>query len=171
MGLLYSPSLPLGFREGKASCLHSPLYLIFNDGDPHCGLCLLMDAIRHELPKKMHYTQRQLTTNGNPQQTAILMAHVQLVEGLKPPRPDESLKQFRLAREQYTKTKPAHQIFPFTSALWELMGYQPTLATPLIKLIYGHEEPQLARLLGISQYELKVRVSKAIKATLKYVRL
>lgn len=129
----------------------------------------MADGVSNELPKKIHFS-KQLTDNGNPQQTPLVQAHVQLVEGLIPPKPGQSAKQYRLAREQL-ETKAAHEIFPFTSALWELMGYQPVLATPLVKLLAGKREPQIARELDATWYDITVRISKGIRTALRFVRI
>jgi hypothetical protein len=169
IGPSYSRSLPLSFPQGNGSCRHSPLYLIFENDTASCGFCHVHDGIQHELPGKLHFS-KQLTTNGNPQQTPLLLAHVQLIEGLKPPQPWQSTKQYRLARGQLD-TKPAHEIFPYTSALWELMGYQPPIATPLVKALYGKTETEIAAELKTSQYSVFVSIAKAVRWTLKYVRI
>lgn len=173
--IVYSQAYPQAYLQAYPQALPSNLYV----GDHRCGhssnlivqdvclFCFLQDGFQNELPGRLHLG-RQLADNGNPEQAPRLISHVQVVEGFRPPRPNQNLRSYRLARKQYSR--PAHGLFPFTSALWELMGYQPPLAIPLIRAISGENLPKIAENLDISIYNLQNRIEKGIKLTLGFLR-
>jgi hypothetical protein len=161
---VYLQALPDILYVGNGSCEHSSIYQV----QDVCLICFFRDGFQNEIPGRMHFS-KQLTDNGNPQQTGRLMSHVSIVEGFRPPKPDQNLHSYRLARKQYSS--PAHRLFPFTSALWELMSFQPPLATPTILLVSGEKAPKIAEKLDISLYNLQERVQKGINLAVGFLRV
>lgn len=159
----YPQALPDFFYVGGSSCGHPFTY----EYDGTCGLCFIKDGFDSELPKQLHRS-KSLADNGNPQQTSSFQSHVQVSLGLVPPKKGQNLANFRRARKQYSQV--AHGQFPITSALWELMGFQPPLAIPLIASISGEKAPEIAEKLDISIYNLQIRLQKAVKLTLLFVK-
>lgn len=159
----YPKALPSNLYVGGLGCPHPEGYQI----DGTCSLCFLSFAFQGELPGQIHHS-KVLTTNGNPRQTDKFTAHVGLVEGFKPPKPSENLHQFQRSRSR--NTAPAHKIYPVSSVLWELMGYQPPLATPLIMAVSGYTDPQIAEFMDISIYNLHERLLKAVRITLRWIK-
>lgn len=160
----YPQALPDFLYVGGSGCGHADRYFFHAS----CALCFLKYAFEGEIPGQLHLS-KTLTDNGNPQQTPKFISHVQVIEGFKPPTIGENLRKYRLARKQYTA--PAHKIFPVSSALWELMGYQPPLARPLILLVSGYSDRKIAEIMGISIYNLHERLFKGVKLTLQWMRL
>lgn len=152
-------------------CSHSFLYVVstWNEGTPaFCGLCFLYNVFRDEHPTRIH-EYKQLTVNGNPETKQAFLKHVESVMGLTGPKPGQSLRNYRLAREQYSR-RPNRSNLPVTSALWELFGSQPKMAKPLLRALLGVTEPDIARQLDMSIYNLQTTIAKAIRTTLRYVR-
>jgi hypothetical protein len=160
---VYLQALPDILYVGNGSCEHSSIYSV----QDVCLICFFKDGFQNEIPGQIHFS-KLLTENGNPQQTGRMMAHVSLVAGFRPPKPEQNLRDWRHSREQYTR--PAHGIFPFTSALWELMSFQPPLATPTILLVSGLKAPKIAEKLDISIYNVQERVQKGINLAVGFLR-
>lgn len=161
----YSPQHP-GF-----ACGHSFLYVVWrwNEVTPaFCGLCFLASLFEDEVPKKMH-EYKQLAENGNPETYGLFLAHLQSQMGLHAPPPEQSLSQFRRAREQYSPKPPRSQL-PVTHALWQLFGSQPKMAKPLLRMLLGLSENEIARQTGDSIYNIQTTVAKGIRTSLRYVR-
>lgn len=97
------------------------------------------------------------------------LKYIESQMGLVAPAPGQPLKKFRLAREQYSR-KPRKTSTPATYALWELFGSQPKMAKPLLRLLLGVEESDVARQLDMSIYNLQTTVAKGIRTSLRYVR-
>lgn len=132
-----------------------------------CSLCFLQAAFEAEVPRRVH-AYKLLAENGNPANSESFVAHLECVMGLMPPKPGQNLREFRLARKRYSSPSPS--MYPVTSALWEMMGYQPPLATPLMYCLMGLPEAQIAVKLGISQYNVSIRLVKAARLALRFVR-
>jgi len=150
--------------QGSSSCGHCPSYLIFRENGFFCGLCYFQDGLESEVPTRLHQ-YRILAENGNPAMSEKFIAHIVMAMGLEGPKAGEPIKAFRrrrelLAREQYTR--PAPRLFPFGSALWKMMGYQPPLAMALIPAAAGVPEERIAEQLQVSWYNVVERITKAI---------
>lgn len=161
----YTP-LPLNF-----GCSHSFLYVVWhwNEKTPaFCGLCLLISIFQDEVPRRIH-EYKQLAENGNPETKQQFLNHLEANLGLVAPKPGQNLKQFRLAREQYIR-RPSRSQLPVTHALWTLFGFQPKMAKPLLRMLLGLTETEIARQLDMSIYSVQTTVAKAIRTTLRYVR-
>lgn len=160
---VYLQALPDILYVGNGSCDHPFIYQVKDV----CLICFFKDGFQNEIPGQIHFA-KSLADNGNPQQTGRMMAHVSLVAGFRPPNPNQNMRDYRRSREQYTKV--AHGLFPFTSALWELMSFQPPLATPTILLISGLKAPKIAEKLDISIYNVQERVQKGINLAVGFLR-
>ena len=160
-------SLPLLNAVSGPRCEHPQSFWITWE-TLFCGLCFLRDGYHGELPRKLHHTKRTLTTNGNPQQAGKLESHVRVIEGIIAPLPGQSLDAFARARNDM-ETRPAPSIFPFASALWELMGKQPPLAIPLA-LAMNYSPEKVAHLLELSVFNVNERLVKAIDAATRMIR-
>jgi hypothetical protein len=135
--------------------------------DEFCGLCWLLDGFQSEIPGRIH-SYKLLAENGNPETSERFLAHAEAVMGLIPPRPDQDLHAYRLAREQLYR--PSQRQFPVTYALWMMFGYQPPLAEPLTYKLYGMPDWEIAERLGVSTYNVQIRLVKATRLALRYVR-
>lgn len=152
-------------------CSHSFLYVVWHWNEPtpaFCGLCFLWNLFRDEAPSRIH-EYKQLAENGNPAMKEAFLKYIESQMGLVAPAPGQPLKKFRLAREQYSR-KPRKTSTPATYALWELFGSQPKMAKPLLRLLLGVEESDVARQLDMSIYNLQTTVAKGIRTSLRYVR-
>lgn len=161
----YSEFQPVSF------CGHSFLYTVhkWNERTPaFCGLCFLADLLSDEMPPKIH-EYKVLADNGKPEMKPRFVGHLETALGLVPPAPNQSLKQFRLARKQYTRP-PSKNHTPATYGLWTLMGYQPQMAKPLLRLLVGCSEQAVMAEMNMSLYNLQVTVAKAIRTCLRYAR-
>jgi hypothetical protein len=186
-------SLPYdSFREPLA-CGHNPFYGIkFVEEQPLlCGLCFFKEGVEGEVPGRIHQ-YKVLAANGNPETTPKMASHIFVVMGLKAPNLGESLQAYRqrrnsLAREQYTArspleghklflqtrverfSSPAPGLFPVTSALWRLMGYQPPLGLVLVEGVYGRTEREIAAKLDVSVLNIYIRMAKAIRVGMGFI--
>lgn len=157
-----------------SNCTHSPNYIIElpDTGITTCGLCFFKQGWESEIPTAVHEAH-VLAQNGNPQTAPKFMAHLFLVMGLKQPDPGVSLREFRrirnwpLAREQYTEAAPG--LYPISSSLWRLMGYQPPLGIVLVRAVSGFTEQQIATELDLSLWNVVDRMGKAIRTALGYI--
>lgn len=55
------------------------------------------------------------------------------------------------------------------SVLWKLMGYQPPLGITLVRGIQGRTEPEIAKELEVSQVNIYIRMTKAIRTAMGYL--
>jgi hypothetical protein len=174
-------------------CGHSPFYIyqFIVEQPPFCGLCFFREGYQSEIPTRIHQF-KTLATNGNPETTPKMVSHLHVVMGLIPPKPGENLQAYRkrrtsLAREQYTTrsplpdhklvkqtrqepfSRPAVGLFPVTSALWKLMGYQPPLGRVLIEGVNGRTEYEIADKLDSSVLDIHLRMAKAIRVGMGFI--
>lgn len=186
-------SLPYEDHRVTLVCGHNPLYAtqFFKEQPPFCGLCFFRQGVEGEIPGRIHQF-KTLADNGNPETSPKMMAHLQVVMGLEPPRCNESLKDYRkrrsaLAREQYTArsplpdhhlfqavrvekySSPSVRLFPVTSALWKLMGYQPPLGRVLVQGVNGRTEWEIASQLSTSVLDIYVRMVKAVRIGMGFI--
>lgn len=186
-------SLPYEVQRVVLVCGHSPFYVSQFEPEqpPFCGLCFFRIGVEAEVPTRIHQF-KVLATNGNPETTPKMVSHLHVVMGLIPPKPTEDLREYRkrrsaLAREQYTArsplpdhkvftqiklepfSKPAPGLFPVTSALWKLMGYQPPLGRVLVEGVNGRTENQIARKLETSVLDIYIRMAKAIRVGMGFI--
>lgn len=89
--------------------------------------------------------------------------------GLVPPEPEQSLREFRLQRSR--RSKPNPKLFPFTSALWQLMGVQPPLGRVLVKFCEGYSELEIGAQLDLSIYNVQERLRKSTNTAHKFLRI
>lgn len=154
-----------------SGCGHSFLYVVWrwNEKTPaFCGLCFLSALWKDEAPTRIH-EYKQLAVNGNPETKESFLKYLESNLGLREPLPGQSLKNFRLAREQYSR-RPSKKSSPATFALWTLFGYQPRMAKPLLRMILGLSETDISRQTGESLYNIQMSVAKGIRTSLRYVR-
>lgn len=186
-------SLPYEPHRVALDCNHNPFYSIrFYDEQPLlCGLCFFRDGVEAELPGRIHQF-KTLAANGNPETSPKMVAHLHVIMGLLPPKEGESLQAYRkrrsaVSREQYTArsplpdhklfqqtrqerfSSPAPRLFPVTSALWKLMGYQPPLGRVLVEGVNGRTESQIAVKLATSVLDIHVRMAKAIRIATGFI--
>lgn len=186
-------SLPYEALRVDPVCQHSLLYFLQIDesGPLLCGLCFFKEGYESELPGRIHQF-KVLADNGNPQTAPMLMAHLQVSMGLKPPKPGQDLRDFRrqrnaLAREQYTVRGPqkfgsklsthsrnvrfssTSRLYPVASALWKLMGYQPPLGIVLVRGVTGRTEEEIAAELNVTRFNVNIRMTKAIRTAVGYL--
>lgn len=186
-------SLPYEPQRVALVCDHNPFYAVrFMEEQPwFCGLCFFRIGYDSEIPTRIH-EYKTLASNGNPETKPKMVSHLHVVMGLKAPNPGERLSDFRkrrsaLAREQYTArsplpghklflqtriepfSRPAPGLFPVTTALWKLMGYQPPLARVLIEGVNGSTEFQIAQLLETSVLDIYIRMAKAIRVGMEFI--
>lgn len=186
-------SLPYDTARVALFCGHNPFYSIqFYPEQPLlCGLCFFREGVEGEIPNRIHQF-KTLAANGNPETMPKMVSHLHVVMGLKGPNPGESLSAYRkrrnsLTREQYTArsplkdhklfqavrverfSSPAPGLFPVTSALWQLMGYQPPLGLVLVEGVYGRTEREIAKSLDVSVLNIYVRMAKAIRIGMGFI--
>lgn len=164
--LVYSQAMTPFLPVGNSSCQHSA-WLFVSWDTVFCGLCFLKVGFNQELPSRLHLS-KTLADNGNPQQTGKLESHVSVVEGIFAPG-TMTLKQFSRARG-HLGSAPAPNIFPFSSALWTVIGRQPPLGWPLYLAVRGFSEEEIAKEMGVSIYNVNERLSKGVDMAAKLVR-
>lgn len=98
-----------------------------------------------------------------------LIEHMIVTVGLVPPEPHESTKQFRERRRK--QSWPSPKLYPFTSTLWQMMGFQPPLAKVLVEFCKGYNEVQIAEQMGLSVYNVKERLRKSVQIGHKQLRI
>lgn len=148
--------------EGNTSCRHSNLYEIAGV----CGLCFIQSRYDSEVPSRLH-AYKVLAENGNPETHTVFLAHQETVLGLVPPASGQNLRDFRLARAQYTV---ARGLFPVTTAMVKAMGYQPPLVLPVVRAVQGFTEAEIAAQLDDSLWSIHIRISKGIRVILRNYR-
>jgi hypothetical protein len=186
-------SLPYDAERAALDCGHNTFYSIrFLAEQPMlCGLCFFREGVEAEVPNRIHQF-KTLAANGNPETTPKMVSHLHVVMGLKGPNSGESLTAYRKrrispTREQYTARSPleghklfqltrserfssaAPGLFPVTSALWRLMGYQPPLGLVLVEGVYGRTEREIAYKFDVSVLNIYVRMAKAIRIGVGFI--
>jgi hypothetical protein len=157
--------------QGPSGCSHPRTYWLFTQNDhlpAFCGLCWLTEVWEDEVPRRLH-AYKQLAENGKPELSSQFRRHLEVNMGLVPPKPGENLRQYRLAREQYTR-KPRKNDYPVTAALYQMMGSQPIIAQSLFRSLCGQELVQIAEDLHITPYGAYQATAKGIRMVLRYIR-
>lgn len=163
---MVSTSLAAKLYQGNTSCLNLPIYEIEEVRGSVCGPCYFREGYREELPSRV--TIREYSgLFGAPQYHPALMNHLSIYLGLVPPEPGENLRNYRRRRSQ--RHHPSSKSFPFISALWYLMGYQPPLAKVLKLFCEGYNEAQIADYLDISLYNAQERLNKAVRTSQQFL--
>lgn len=157
--------------SGSSSCRHDPSFVLVSQDDRipmFCGLCRLLELWEDEVPRKIH-AYKVLADNGNPQVAGAFYAHLQASVGLIPPKPDENLNDFRLARGRLYRA-PNEMQYPLLAALWKMMGVQPRLASALIAQLRG-QDPLVASVeLRMTPVGLNQATAKGIRLALRFIR-
>lgn len=157
--------------KNAAGCLHLEGYQILA-GEASlvvCGACYFRDGVIGEVPTRINRGARTHEgLFGAPTIDPKLVSHLFLVVGLVPPAPHQSMREFRRLRSQ--RSKPNPKLYPFTTALWRLMGYQPPLARVLLLFCEGKSEIEIANEMDLSLYNVHDRLRKAVHTGRKYLR-
>ncbi len=148
------------FNEGSIRCNHPSDY--FSAG--FCNLCFFRNEFTRELPGRFH-AYKVLAENGNPETHPLFISHMNLMFGIRPPVPGESLISFQ--NWQRDNSAPAWKTFPIASILWTVMRFQPPLGHPLHLAVVGMPEAEIASQLEISRYNLSIRLGKALRMGLR----
>lgn len=150
------------------SHLHSEDYTLWDPYLHHlCGPCFFREGFRDEVPSRV--TIREASgLFGAPAINPQLIKHIELSFGLVPPDPGESLKHWRKRRDRLSP-EPAPGLFPFGSALWNLMNYQPPLAKVLVKFCYGKSEVEIADEMDLSLLNVHDRMTKAVRTGQRFL--
>jgi hypothetical protein len=160
--------LGLGVDRG---CSHSLFYMVwdYNDEKPvFCGLCYLTTFFQDEFPKKIH-AYKVLAENGNPETDPRFWSHLEAQCGLIPPRTGQDLREYRRARKGVYGV-PSKRQFPVTHSLWTMMGYQPKIARPLLRALWGLEETDIAREFHYTIYNTHATIGKGVRLALRNLR-
>src|SRR6266550_772542 len=164
---MINPGLEIVIYQPGLGCLHSANYIFIDSyHQPRCGPCYFRWGVIQELPGRT--SVKKLSEAGTPDLFSELLTHLEIQMGLKPPKAGESLKSFRKRRSNFSKAAP---IFPFSSALWLLMGYQPPLAVPLVEFCKGFSEIDIANKFDWSLFNVQERLGKASRTALKTLRI
>lgn len=153
--------------QGNPGCLGSSSYEIEEVTGTICGPCYFRQGFRDELPARVSFREYS-GLFGAPQYHPHLITHLTVSMGLVPPEPGEKLTNYRRRRSR-NHLNPSPKLFPFISALWELMGYQPPLARVLIKFCEGKNEIAIANEMDLSLYNVQERLSKAARVSQKFL--
>jgi hypothetical protein len=152
----------------QLSHLHAEDYTLW---DPYlhglCGPCYFREGFREELPSRVTIRERS-GLFGAPAINPQLIQHIELSFGLIPPDPGESLKRWRRRRDRLSE-RPAPKVFPFGSALWNLMNYQPPLARVLVKFCQGKDEVTIADEMDLSLFNVHERMVKAVRTGQRFL--
>lgn len=155
--------------KGKSGCLHSERYFIQDRLlQPICGACFFREGFISELPARMTFKEYS-GLFGSHQMHPDLLRHLNISEGLIPPAPNENLARYRKRRLQATSPLPYK--FPYISALWQLMGYQPPLARALVLFVQGHNEVEIAQTLDVSLFNVIERMGKAVHVGKRFLEV
>ena len=136
-----------------------------------CGPCFFREGFLEELPTRVSASYRYFPTgnHGAPELDSRLIAHIELGFGLVPPDPGEPLSIWR-ARRNRLSPKPSPGLYPFGSALWNLMNYQPPLARVLVRFCTGQDEPQIAEEMKLSLHNVHERMVKAVRTGQRFLK-
>lgn len=166
---MLSPSLSSKLYTDQQKCLHSNSYHIWTKSSPVvCGACYFRDGVLDELPTRTTI-RRDSGTFGAPEIDPLLIEHAMVTVGLVPPLPGQALQQFRIERRK--RSQPNPRLFPFTSALWELVGKQPPLARVMVLFCQGYSEVEIADRLNLSLYNAHERLRKSIHTSKKFLKV
>jgi hypothetical protein len=157
--------------QGRSSCDHPRTFGIFTQNDgfyAFCGLCWLSKVWEDEIPRRVH-AYKQLAENGNPELHATFRKHLEVAVGLRPPEPHQPLREYRLARKQYS-VPPRKGSYPVSAALWDIMGKQPIIARCMIRSMLGQDFLQIAEDLDITPYGAYQATAKGIRMVLRHIR-
>jgi hypothetical protein len=150
-------------------CLHLESYQIWVPIlGAVCGACHIRNGVLDELPTRTTIHQES-GLFGAPETDPRLIEHVMVTAGLVPPAPDMPLREFKRIRR--IQSKPNWKQFPFTTALWELMGIQPPLARVLVEFCKGYNEIEVSERLDLSPFNVCTRMRKAVQVTRKYLKV
>lgn len=158
-------------ESGPTGCSHPRTYGVYSQNEgiyAFCGLCWLKRVWEDEIPGRIH-AYKQLAENGNPELGPQFRRHLEVLVGLRPPEPDQNLRDYRLARGQLC-VPPKKRVHPVTTALWDIMGKQPIIARCLIRTMLGQELTEIAVDLGITPYGAYQATAKGIRMTLRFLR-
>lgn len=136
-----------------------------------CGPCFFRQGFWSELPTRVTISYRFHPTgnHGAPEMDSRVIDHIELTLGLVPPDPGEPLSIWRARRDRFS-SRPVPHLFPFGSALWNLMNYQPPLARVLVPFCYGKDEPQIAEELELSLHNVHQRMVKAVRTGQRFLK-
>jgi len=150
-------------------CLHSSLFYFVGDraGNLFCGLCWLQNAWEAEAPSRFH-EYKLLAENGNPETAPRFWAHLKANLGLIPPDPEIDLNSYRLARKRLYGV-PSKKQYPITAALYEIMGVQPKLATPLVLFFCGASMDQIRAEMKMTTYGLHQSMAKGMRMIVREI--
>lgn len=127
---------------------------------------MLTELWEDEVPRRIH-AYKLLAENGNPEVSPQFYAHFQASLGLKPPKPGENLKAYRLARGRLYGKRPLKSQFPLLSSLWMMMGTQPKLAQALILSFTSHSLLEIAAQMKLSPYGANLAAAKGVRMALR----
>lgn len=156
-----------GNYRPKPECNHSLFAVVLGQDTAEplgCGICHLWSIFQTEIPKRLHEYE-VLAENGNPEVSPRFWAHIESQMGLVPPKPEEDLRSFRASRARAYR-QPSRSQFPVTFALWKMMGYQPRLAKPLIRVLFGMAPEEISQ----STYRVHETIGKGVRMALRYMR-
>lgn len=164
-------SSPL-LSQGSFSCKHGSDFWLFdyNSGNPaFCGLCRLIELWEDEVPRRIH-AYKLLAENGNPEVAPQFWAHYQASLGLNPPKPDQNLREYCLARGQLYGKPPSKANYPLLAALWSMMGKQPKLARAVLGALRSQPIIVTAAEIGLSPYGTHEALVKGIRMAFREIR-
>jgi hypothetical protein len=164
------PSLRRKLYLDQPSCLHLEGYRIRNKFSSVvlCGPCYFRDGFEAEYPTRLNTRTREGILGG-PSLDPQLLNHIGVSVGLVPPEPGQSLREFRTQRS--VRSQPSPKRFPFSSALWLLMGVQPPLATVLVQFCEGYNEVEIGMKMDLSLYNVSDRLGKAVRTGQKFLKV
>jgi hypothetical protein len=150
-------------------CGHSSLLFITSRGwaEVFCGLCWLQEAWECEFPRRFH-EYKLLAENGNPETSPGFWSHLKANLGLIPPEHGEDLRAYRLARKRLYG-EPGKNKFPVAHALYEVMGVQPKLATPLTLYLCGASPDFIRKEMKMTSYGLHQSWAKGTRMVIRKI--
>jgi hypothetical protein len=150
-------------------CGHSSLFYLSSKDQTgiFCGLCWLQEAWNSEFPGRFH-EYKLLAENGNPETSPAFWSHLKANLGLIPPKPDENLETYRLARKRLYG-EPNKNRYPIAWALYEVLGVQPKLARPLLLHLCGFSFDYIRAENQMSTYGVHQSMSKGIRLVVRKI--
>ena len=151
-------------------CGHSALFFLGYTNLPEvrfCGLCQIKQIWETEIPSKIH-EHKLLAENGNPETSTVFMAHLKANLGLIPPKPGQNLQEYRKIRKRRYGV-PNKNTYPVATSLYNIMGVQPKLATPLLMTLCGSEVPAIRKRMMMTSYGVHLSMSKGIRMVLREI--
>lgn len=153
--------------KDRQNCLHLENYQLLWQ-QVVCGACLFREGVIDELPSRTTIKEAS-GLFGGPATDPRMMSHLMVVVGLVPPDPTETMSAFRKRRRR--QSWPSPKLFPFTSALWQLMGVQPPLARVFVEFCKGYSEIEIAQRSDLSLYNVTNRIVKAVHTSRKFIKV